>query len=776
MRQHGVTVRPPSFGDTAALTVASVLAATLALVALGYLLIPKVDLPAPFPDQHQRAENIAFFAAFAVFLPLAVWQMPRLAERIAGQSREALSSVAALSCCALAGLLLVVKVSDRLPWGGGLGTLLVATLVWWAFFGALVAWATDGSGSRPLAFLAVHRLELWSIVAVLLLALAFSLASLDSISLGTLGITLMLGALGLLLYRQTDLPAPGRWAPAIDVAAVLLLLLVVPNLVIVAPEIPAEGFKTQVIQFHQDFFLGAASDVLGGRPMLVDTLSQYGIGSIDAIAGWLGLVGVSNGMLGLLDGLAGGVVFAFGYIVVRVAGVGRSIAIAGFTVAVAALVLGLVYPVGALLQHGAIRFGMPMFLLVATAAGLRFAQFATAWRVAAIAIVGISSIWALEAFGYTVLTFAAIVAAEVALNPRGGRLRHALQMGGFALLACVAANAIFTLITLAGSGSIPDWDGYLRTLYEFLAGGIGDLTYDFSPWSPGIAVGAAYLASAAGVCLLITRDRERAVAERTSVVLLAGTTAYGVALFSYLVNRSADHIVPYVSLPVVMAALIWFGMLTRSEVTRKVRMVVLGLALGASALLVSVASSSIDLRFSQSALAYVIPGGPSVTAAIDRLHDMPEIRQGALEAERLLNEYWPDQDESLVITEPDLGIEALSRSGRINVLPLSDPWEAWEGSVLVDLRIGALDETLANLRPGELMLLDGTAMQAFDAYRKDPGLDPLRAAAATGEPSVVPNGLAVLQQYALAEIGKRFRLRVVAQGEDDLYVVRLVPR
>ena len=33
----------------------------------------------------------------------------------------------------------------------------------------------------------------------------------------------------------------------------------------------------------------------------------------------------------------------------------------------------------------------------------------------------------------------------------------------------------------------------------------------------------------------------------------------GIGLFSYLVNRSADHIVPYVSLPAVMLAVLWLS-------------------------------------------------------------------------------------------------------------------------------------------------------------------------------------------------------------------------
>ena len=123
-----------------------------------------------------------------------------------------------------------------------------------------------------------------------------------------------------------------------------------------------------------------------------------------------------------------------------------------------------------------------------------------------------------------------------------------------------------------------------------------------------------------------------------------------------------------------------------------------------------------------------------------------------------------------MIAEPDLEVEALARTGRINVLPLSDPWE---DSLVVDQRLDDLDEALAGLEAGERLLLDGRALEAFETYRRDPGLDPLDV---TGEQTIVPTGLAILQQYALEEIGQRFRLRILERGTDDLYVAELVPR
>ncbi|MEZ5062919.1 MAG: hypothetical protein R2700_15675 [Solirubrobacterales bacterium] len=90
-----------------------------------------------------------------------------------------------------------------------------------------------------------------------------------------------------------------------------------------------------------------------------------------------------------------------------------------------------------------------------------------------------------------------------------------------------------------------------------------------------------------------------------------------------------------------------------------------------------------------------------------------------------------------------------------------------------DQRLDDLNEVLGGVGAGELMLLDGNALEAFGVYRRDPSIDPL---AVDEDQTIVPSGLAILQQYALAEIGESYRLETVARGEDDLTVVRLVPR
>lgn len=758
--------------STVALTVVLALGAVLLAIPLARLILPPTVLPAPFGEQNQDAETLLMLLTFAVILPLAVHLAPRLADRIAaGPNGATLPVLSASLCTGLLGMLAAVKVSERLPWGGGLGTLLVATFLWVVAAGAALVVASSRRRSATLARLAARAEPIWWIGAALLVVVVLSFAFLRSISPWPLLIALAAAGIAIWTYGRVELPRPrGPRGVGLDVVIGGLVFLAVPNLVILRPGDPAVAFDTRILQFHQDFFLGPASHVLGGGAMLVDTLSQYGVGSIDFIAGWFALVGVSNGTLGLLDGLLSGVAFVAAYLVLRMAGVARVLATSALVVGVVALVWGLVYPVGGLLQHGAIRFGLPMMVLAAAAAGRRFPRLAIPARVAAALAVGISSIWALEAFGYTAFTFAGVVAAGAWLSPPSQRRRWLLLRIGEAALAGLLAHAAFASITFASSGSLPDWGLYLSTLRAFLVGKVGDLTYDFSPWSPGIGLGAIYLASAIGVLLLLKRRRDLAERNAAAIVALAGATAYGIALFSYLDNRSADHIVPYVSLPALMVVTLWLSLLLRApdRVPLRARRGALALSLGVGALLVGVAWSSAQGHLSQSVIAFAPPGGKSLGGAIDRLVDLPPLSRGAAEAEGLLDRYWPGQDSALVVVEPDLGVEALARSGRINVLPLSDPWE---DSLVPDQRLDDLAAAFGGLRAGQRILLDSGALASFRQYKRDRSLDPL---APNPNQTLVPSGLAPLQEYAMYEISRSFDLRIIDRSPPGLAVAELV--
>ena len=132
-------------------------------------------------------------------------------------------------------------------------------------------------------------------------------------------------------------------------------------------------------------------------------------------------------------------------------------------------------------------------------------------------------------------------------------------------------------------------------------------------------------------------------------------------IFGYLVDRSMDHVVPYVSLPALLIGTLWLSLVLRSAPRPAAggRAGALAFALSVALLLVAVAWSSIGPRLEHSALAHVVPGGASTRAALDRLWDFPPFKPTAPAGERLLERYMPGERQSLVLAEPDLATEIL---------------------------------------------------------------------------------------------------------------------
>ncbi len=138
------------------------------------------------------------------------------------------------------------------------------------------------------------------------------------------------------------------------------------------------------------------------------------------------------------------------------------------------------------------------------------------------AIVGLSAVWSLEAFAYTRRRTRRWPCAQAWLAPRPGpaaQPRCAAPLE--AVLACVVAHVVFAAARRSpASGRCPDWGEYLAYLRAFLFGEVGDLTYDIPRWSPGLAVGAGYLASAAALAELARRRHGRRATRAARVIAL----------------------------------------------------------------------------------------------------------------------------------------------------------------------------------------------------------------------------------------------------------------
>lgn len=756
--------RDSAFGPTLAFTVSLALAAVALLTCAVTLIVDPQPIPGLDATQRQDAESGLYLVALMVVVPLSVLVGPRLAAAVTrGPNRTGLSALAAVSTAALAAVLLIARAIDELA-GAGDVVLLAGTLLW--IVAALAGFArarADHEWSRLLA--AAQRVRpLWLAAAVLVAATPLVVTHAASVDVPVLAI----GAVATGLSLRRSVPALSGWAGrAVDLAMLALLLVVIPDLVVIRPEDPnlssLDRYLASIMQFHHNFLVGPANQVLGGDTLLRDTASQYGVGSIYLLTGWFELMTVSYGSFALLDGLLTAVLFAAAYGVLRAAGCSRVVAGSTMAVAVAALVFNRIYAVGMLPQEGPFRFGLPMGVIVTAVGAVRWPSRVRLARGAGLFVIGVSAIWALEAFAATVVVFGALAGVEAYLRPAGARTRVLVTRAVQVALATLVAHLLFAAATLAGTGHLPDWSQYFAFLHEFLFGGLGDLTYDFSRWSPGLALGAAYLGSTVALLLVLMLRPALAAERRVAFTALAGVTAYGLVQFWYLVDRSADHVVVYVALPAAMAAALWLSVVLALEGpgSRDVRLAAVAIAGMLGALVLSVSWSSIDRPLSRSAASQLLPGGDSPRAAVARLRAFPAIDPRAPEAERLLDTTMPGERRSVVIVQPDLAVEVLIRRQRANALPISS---AREDDFTFDERVPGIRRSVRRLEGGRRMLIDAGALATLRAIRRDPRSRVLT----TGDGNV-----AAVQAQALRSIDRRFRLRLVRRGSGGLAVLEL---
>jgi hypothetical protein len=555
----------------------------------------------------------------------------------------------------------------------------------------------------------------------------------------------------------------------VEVVVGALLLLAITNVVVyhAGSSLPNGIFPPGVIQFQQDWILGPTNQLLSRGTLLVnDPSSQYGVGLVYFLAAWFHVAPIGYGTFGLLDGILTSLMYIGGYLTLRIAGVSRLLAMAALALGVTALIYHLQYPVGSLPEEGPLRFGLPIAVIVTLVCAAAWPRRARLARALALVAVAVASVWAVEAFAYTVFTYLAMVTLEGCLGPVGRRLRWTLIQIGLAIAACVSAHLVLALATLAGSGYLPDWSQYVAYVHGLILGGReGTVTYGFANWSPGLAMGAGSVASVAALALLVIRKPELARSKRKLMIALSGATAYAIASFSYVDNRSSTYLLLYVALPLLMAAALWTALLLdTAEIPLARRRAGLVLALPVAVLMLSAAWPTIGTEFSQSALARAYPGG-GLSTALERLWHPPPIDPRAPSVERLLARYVPQRRPLIVLPDaPDLAIEALMRSGKAGLLFLGDPAEdMWIPSVWMP----RISRQIAALRPRSRVLVD------LAALRMVPRLRAYRVAYSVIPP--IPGGNPELE-WVLRRLTDRFRLVEVHRGPGDFVVASLALR
>lgn len=762
-----------AFVATLVMTVTAACGAMLLLIAAAVVIRPSTHLPgalAGLGDQNQGVKTTLYVVAFLVVVPVSIVLVPRGADRLrGGPNGPAMGLLSALLAGTLTLAVALARVSSRLPWGNGVAVVLTLAGCWWLVAGAIIARALR---PRPWPNLlrarrltpAVAGAAAAGVVVCVLCVTTLSRLSWVALVVGTSGAVAVV-----LLHGRAHMPRiAGAKAVAVEILIAAVLLLLVPNLNIFrAAATPAlTHLNALIVADQQNYLLGPANQLLAGGTMLVNTFSEYGVASIYFLAGWFHLAPIGYGTLGFLDGVLTAFFFLGGYWLLRLAGVSRLLAACALALGVVALVYSLMYPIGDLPEHGPFRFGLPMIALLAVIAGHRFPRRASVARWIVLAVVSVASVWSIEALAYTAFALAAMACVHVFALPRRTRRQWLVRQVAAAAGAVLVAQIIFALATLLGAGQLPNWGEYFAYFTAFFSGSVANLTYGFARWSPGLAVGAIYLASAISIALVIWRAPSLWRRQPRRLIALAGTTAYGIALYSYFDNRSATYLLPYVALPALLTATLWLALALREAraLRPRVNRAILVAVLSPAVIMLAAAWSPISGRFSDSALAYVVPGGPSLAGAVHRLWHPPPLNPLAGVGQRLMARYMPGERRSLVFTigAPDLGTEILIRARRGNQLPLGDPIE---DSIVPASRLPALRQAIAALHPGERALMNQTAVGYVRSVRAHRLSSPLRTAD--------PQAGTALERWALQRIAERFSLRTVKVGPAGFVVAAL---
>jgi len=729
--------------EAPALALRLVLIAALGLGA--YLLLASLSLW--LLGGSETIESVLYLGAFAVVLPAAVVGGTSLADRL---NRSGTLEPVTLGIATMLVLLLVAaRGVYALTGEATVGTPgFLAALAGWAAAGTvLVRVVGDGGREAVPAWLRSGKRS--PRVALALLCLALVLAFPPSRVLAPAELVAGLALAGVLLgaYLLLRQLRPGRrWGLALDLAAIAVLLVLAND-----TQLYADPDQFYVIDghLHENFYLGPTNDVVHGRPMLVDTFSQYGVVLIYALAAWSKVASLGYGAMTLLSAMLAAAEIAAVYGILRLARATRPLAFAAG--AVAGLALFFAGSLPAPTSHpslGGVRYLLPYLVVLAGVAGARFPRRIEQWWWVAAMLVGLSSVWSVETFGYSAAAFTGMVAYRAALDvaPWTAAIR-ALVPG---LVAIVVAQIGFAALTLSLAGSLPDWGGYLAFLGSYSVDGISSVPIE--PWSPSLVIAGGYVASIAGFVLLVRARAAITREERATLLAIAGMVPFGAVSFTYYVGNSFPDGALLVGLPCCVTAALWLTLIERRpwQIPRAARTGALALTTWFVALGFVFAWPTIEQRAGDTPLAMALPdsgSGGSLTNELARMWRSDPLDGRFDAAKALAQEYFPGDGPIPTAATTENTVTVLMETGRVNAFPVSHYLQ--EGLVL-DRSWPRVRRTVDGLGPGSLILVERDALDG-----KYP---------------------APLLTRTVTELQRRFRLEVVAGDPNGFFVARLVSR
>jgi hypothetical protein len=506
-------------------------------------------------------------------------------------------------------------------------------------------------------------------VPLVLVAAALALAPAGGrVTVGRLCVAVAAALVVAMIASRVGAPRPPRVRRVLDWMVVLVLALAVA-------ELSPLNFARVL---NMNYFLGPTNDVLHGRPMLIDTYSQYGVGMFYALAGLFKVVPLGYGTFTWVLAIGTALVFACIYLILRIALRSQLIAAAGAvcTAFVYVYSIGvwqyLDYPSTSIL-----RFGLPWLVTLASVAvccsgGRRRRVF----HCSLFALVGFAAIWSAETGMYSLGCACAMALVDCFSREVGvgERCRAALREVARLVGCAVAGWLLLNLATLIFAGQLPDWGPYIALIRLYTLSGFGLLP--IAAWSQGLAVGAIYSTAAVLVVGLLTLSPTTVRSHLPAFSAIACVAVMGTLEFTYFLGRAAPSNLMHVSPPVVTVLFLLLG--------------TVGMVLGAHAprvstaagigflacLLVLGARPYMSAKFDNSALGELTAAKPSISAAVNGLGGNPVYSAQAATLAQLLRSPRLSSRPLALIATPQVESEALIRARRANDIESSNPCQS----------------------------------------------------------------------------------------------------
>jgi hypothetical protein len=506
------------------------------------------------------------------------------------------------------------------------------------------------------------RLPSVAIIPVLLVIAAFPFVPAATLNFANIAIAAIccatIVALGALVRAR---PQPAR--RVVDLTAVSLCTLLVFFL----------GHPAIEMALNQNYFLGPTTDVLHGHPVLVSTFSQYGFGMFDALAAFFSVAPIGYGAFTLLLSALTVSLFAAIYVVLRLATSSQLVAIAGLAVAVALNIFGTTFYYTYFPSTGVLRFGLVWLVILLSVGGARSAGHKRLLDFLVLIVVGAAAAWSGETGVYCLGAACAIACLDAATLESEPGVRFGAAIRGVAqlLAASVCGVLVFTVLTRGATGTWPHWSSYLEFIRLYTTGGLGALP--IGAWSPGLALGALYVASAVTlVAVVVLRPalvRERHAAYRA----IAGLTAMGSLIFTYYLGRAAPTNLVHVSPPAVALLFVWAGIANATLTSRRTATIAIAAAMFLGALVVAGERDNVARKYPRTALAALLGRSAGVTTQLRSMWHNPVVDPEAARVARFVSSLGRGRAPLIVLLDPSVESEALLRLDRGNAVGTSNP-------------------------------------------------------------------------------------------------------